>query len=300
MTSLNRTLILLAFPLLCVHCLIAQEKGMSFTLGRSSDNSYTKGKEAEVIGTFPDSLNAKDAWLTNAFFELTYTDTNRWQYGLIAEIHRNTLIAKEQHVVQFGASIGKVFTLIEDEIGEAKFQIPSTLTLKLSEDRKADEETFQIIAASSFNTYTGKDFLKTRNAFPRLASPLAHIVQFSHAHSIGVTYLGKDEDILLGTLDLEFNSFLFPRLINKWTGGKYTDFFKIQFSYRGRTPFYGTTDLDLDSAIDLQCGINIRLGTASNTIGIAYDWIQGANPLEGLADQKYETLTAKVKFTIQK
>jgi hypothetical protein len=133
-----------------------------------------------------------------------------------------------------------------------------------------------------------------------LSSPIGKVFQFSHDHNVGVAYLGEDEEVLLGMVDFELNAFLVPWLVDKWTKGRYVDLFKAQFSYKGRMELFGTTDLDLNSFIDLQLGINIALDEqANNTIGIAYDWIQGANPLEGLADQKYETLTAKVKFKIQ-
>jgi hypothetical protein len=71
-------------------------------------------------------------------------------------------------------------------------------------------------------------------------------------------------------------------------------------SYKGRTELLGSTNMDLKRLIDFQVGINLSFGPKdANTFGIAYDLIQGANPLSGLRDQQYQTLTAKVKFTIQ-
>src|SRR5687767_4845067 len=78
---------------------LAQKKELNLTVGKSTDNSYTKGKEAEIMGTFPDSANAKNAWLTNAFAELALKTPKRWSYGLLAEVHRNTLIKKKQDVL---------------------------------------------------------------------------------------------------------------------------------------------------------------------------------------------------------
>jgi hypothetical protein len=297
MLRLLRSALLVATLLSSVQ-LLAQKKGFFLTVGKSSDNSFTKGKEAEVIGTFPDSTDIR-SWLTNAFIEFGYKTNSKLKFGLTGEIHRNSLIDKPQYVEQFGVSGEYSIITSKDETETAKAEIPLTLSIENSHDRLSKETALQIFATASFNKYTGTSLLRSRTSVPSLKSGLAHLFQFSQAHSLGLAMVAEDQTILLGTLDLEANVFLFPRLVDRWTNQKYVDLFRIQLSYQGRTRFAGESNLDLNALIDLQCGINIRLGDdGNNTLGIAYDWIRGANPFEGLANQRYETLTAKVKFSI--
>ena len=92
------SILVLGITVITCSAVAAQDTAeINLLVGKSSDNSYTKGKEAEVIGTFPDSTDAKHNWLTNAFVEFGITTTSsRWSFGLTGELHRNTLIDKEK------------------------------------------------------------------------------------------------------------------------------------------------------------------------------------------------------------
>jgi hypothetical protein len=268
---------------------------ISFSVGKSSENTLTKGKDAEVIGTFPSSDTVKNSWLTNAYAEIKMkSDLNRWSIGLLTELHKNTLIEKKQNVFQNGISFEKVFST-RDSIGLATTEFPLSITVKNSNDKIKKNDVIQIIGGISFNRLTGPSILKTKTFFPQYGSFISKVICFSHNHNLGFAYLGYDENVLLGQLDFEFNTYLLPVLSYKWTNK--LDLFKFQFAYKGRTQLLGKTDLDLKSLITFQVGINIAFDK-KNSIGISYDWVRGSDPLIGLQNQSYQALTAKIKFTI--
>ncbi len=271
---------------------------LSLNIGKSSDNSYTKGKGAEISGTFPKNDTIDNSWLTNSFIEIgLVSDSSQWSFGFVGEIHKNTLIEKEQDVRQYGISLNKVIVAKRDQKTQvADFEIPVSLSLKNSENFIKETKTFQVIGSVTFNHYTAPSILRTQAQFPKISSGLGRIIGFSHNHNIGFAYLASDENVFLGQFDFELNTYIFPALSDKWIDK--TDLFKLQFSYTGRTPLLGETELDLNSYISLQAGINLAFDK-KNSIELAYNWIQGADPLKGLENQNYETITAKVKIALK-
>jgi hypothetical protein len=270
---------------------------MSLNIGKSSDNTFTKGEGAEISGIFPKSDTVKKSWFTNSFTEIgLVSDSSRWGFGLVAEIHKNTLIEKEQDLRQYGFSISKILAK-QDLITHASvYEIPISLSLKRSDDLIKEKRTFQIIGGVTFNRFTGPPILRTQTQFPKLSSGFGKIIGFSHNHNIGFAYLGADENVLLGQFDFEFNTYLFPWLSDKWINK--TDLFKLQFIYKGRTPIFGETELDLNNYMSFQAGLNLAFDK-KNSIELAYAWIQGADPLKGLDNQNYKTITAKIKITLK-
>lgn len=271
---------------------------LSLNIGKSSDNTYTKGKGAEISGTFPKNDTIDNSWLTNSFIEIGFvSDSSQWSLGFVGEIHKNTLIKEEQDVRQYGISVSKVIVAKRDNKTKASdFDIPVSLSLKNSEDFIKETKTFQVIGGVTFNHFTAPSILKTQSQFPKIGSGLGKVIGFSHNHNIGFAYLGADENVLLGQFDFEFNTYIFPALSDKWIDK--TDLFRLQFSYKGRTPLFDETELDLNNQISLQAGINLAFDK-KNSIELAYNWIQGADPLKGLDNQKYETITAKVKIALK-
>ncbi|HYC86243.1 MAG TPA: hypothetical protein VEB86_13515, partial [Chryseosolibacter sp.] len=74
-------------------------------IGQSSDNTFTKGKDAEFQITDPADDAIQDSWLVNSYLETGYKfNDETMSVGLTGEIHRNTLVAKKQHVEQLGLS----------------------------------------------------------------------------------------------------------------------------------------------------------------------------------------------------
>jgi len=270
---------------------------VSLNIGKSSDNTFTKSKGAEITGTFPGNDTVESSWLTNSFLELgLVSDYSGWSLGLIGEIHKNTLVEKEQDVRQYGVSLGKIIAKRDSKTDIAIWEIPVSLSLKNSEDFIKEKKTFQVVGGVALNRFTGPSILKTQTQFPKISSPVGKIIGFSHNHNIGFAYLGIDENVLLGQFDFEFNTYLFPFLSDKWINK--TDLFKLQFSYKARTPLLGETDLDLNNQISFQTGVNLSFNK-NNSIEIVYSWIQGADPLKGLDNQKYETITAKLKVALK-
>ncbi|MDR7127685.1 hypothetical protein J2X69_000013 [Algoriphagus sp. 4150] len=268
------------------------------TIAKASDNDFTKGQSAEFIGTFPSSDTVSNSWLTNAFIETSVgTAISRWSFGLTAELHRNTLIEKKQDVRQFGVSVGKVFVLQREPIGSSSLEMPVTLNFKKSEDKIKDTEELQAILGLSFDRYVGAQVFRTKSLFPAYGKGLPQVFMFSHNHNFGLAYLGG-ENAVLGQFDFEFNLFLLPILSDLWV--ERFDLFKAQFSYNGRNEFIGDANRDLNSQFNFQVGINLPFGSDDqNSLGIAHDWINGADPLKGLDDQQYRTLSVKAKIIIK-
>ncbi|MEM9649918.1 MAG: hypothetical protein AAF969_15675 [Bacteroidota bacterium] len=300
-----KALFSLVFSLLVFSSLIGQKTWkhdrdtvrVSLKLGKASDNTFTKSQGAEVTGTFPANDTIDNSWLTNAYLELGLkTDSTGLEIGLVGELHRNTLIEKEQNVRQFGFNITKTFKTKDDRTNVSNEEFPTTLSLKSSEDLIKDTNTFQVILGASYNRFKGLSFLRTQTQFPRIDRGLGQFIGFSHNHNIGFTYLGRDENVFLGQFDFEFNTFLFPALSDTWIDK--TDLFKLQFIYRGRTQMFGDTELDLDSYLSLQTGINLAFDK-KNSIEVGYAWISGADPLKGLDNQDYQSLIVKVKVAVE-
>jgi hypothetical protein len=269
----------------------------SLNIGKSSDNTFTKGEGAEISGIFPKSDTVKNSWLTNSFIEIgIVTDNSRWGFGLVGEIHKNTLIEKEQNVRQYGLSIIKILSIVDETTKASIYEIPISLSMKNSDDLIKEKRTFQIIGGLTFNRFTGPPILRTQTQFPKLSSGFGKIIGFSHNHNIGFAYLGADENVLLGQFDFEFNTYILPWLSDKWIDK--TDLFKLQFTYKGRVPILGETDLDLNNYLGIQAGINLAFDK-KNSIELAYAWVQGADPLKGLDNQNYKTITAKIKIALK-
>ncbi|MDB4583104.1 hypothetical protein N9164_08130 [Draconibacterium sp.] len=302
MRSHNALLLTLIFTVISISAQSQNQArdSVSFklTIAKASDNDFTKRKPAEFIGTFPSSDTVNNSWLTNAFVETSIeTAVSRWSFGLIAELHRNTLIEKEQDVRQLGLSFGKVFVLQRQKIGSSTFEMPMTLNIKRSEDKIKDTDELQAILGLSFDRFVGAQILRTKSLFPAYGNGFPQVFMFSHDHNFGLAYLG-DENAVLGQFDFEFNLFLLPILSDSWVD-RY-DLFKAQFTYNGRTEFIGEANRDLDSQFNFQVGINLPFGSDDeNCLGIAHDWINGADPLKGLDNQKYCTFTIKAKIIIK-
>ena len=268
------------------------------SIAKASDNDFTKGKPAEFIGTFPSSSTVENNWLANAFLETSFsTAYSRWSFGLIAELHRNTLIEKEQNVRQFGLSVGKIFRLKSTSIGASAFDMPLTLNIKKSEDLIKDVNELQAILGLSFDKFIGPQILKTKSLFPSYEKGMAKAIMFSHDHNLGLAYLGED-NVLLGQFDFELNLFFLPILSEIWVDRP--DFFKAQFTYNSRTSLVGDSQRDLNSQYNFQLGINLPFGSDSqNSLGVAHDWLNGADPLKGLENQHFRTITVKAKIILK-
>jgi hypothetical protein len=270
---------------------------INFSVGKSSDNTFTKSKSAEISALFPDNDTVKKSWLINSFAEFgLISDSTRWSLGMVGEIHKNTLVAKEQNVFQYGLSMGRIFSKRDKVTGASVYEVPLSLSLKYSIDHVKKSETFQAGIGLQVNLFQGCSFLKTQTQFPRLGTFPGKIIEFSHNHNLGMTYLGAKENVLLGQFDFEFNAFLLPYLSDKWIHRK--DLFKAQFTFNGRTPLLGSTDLELNSLITFQAGINYAFD-AKNSIELAYSRTRGADPLNGLSNQEFEMLSAKIKISFK-
>ena len=258
-----------------------------FVIGQSSDNALTRVQEAGVLGTFPVADSLKNSWLTNVFLEIGFeTDSSAFSLGLVYELHKNTLISKTQDVRQLGLSLGKDFY-------SSNAHFPVSLSLKYSDNKAGNSESFQLITGFTYALWIGPPYLRTQTLFPAYQSPVGKILRFEHNHNLGFAYMTGDDKLALGQFDFKFEVFLLPMLsdvlFNK------LDLFKFQFLYSARTRLWGDTNTDLNNLLDFQIGISCSFDK-NNSIGLAYDWIRGADPLKGLSNQKYDTFAIKTKL----
>jgi hypothetical protein len=258
-------------------------------IGQSSDNTFTKGQEAGILATFPASDSLQNNWLANVFIELVLeSDSSKFSLGLVGELHKNTLISKIQDVRQIGLSAGKDFYI-------SNAHIPVSLTLKYSDNKISNSKNFQLIVGFTYARWVGTPYLRTQTPFPSYKSALGKILRFEHNHNLGFAYLGGDDKLAVGQFDFNFDVYFLPMLSDILFNR--LDLFKFQFLYSAGARLWGDTNMDLNNLLDFQIGINCPFDK-NNSIGLAYDWIQGADPLKGLNNQKYSTFAIKTKLKL--
>ena len=316
--------ILFFFILVVTHITAQNSK---ITIGKATTNSLEKAKSAQIIATFPKNDTISDSWLIDGFIE--YSRENVFNYlevGAFLEIHKNTLLSKEQDVSQFGLNVKKIF-----EVKNSSWiWFNTTLNLKQSNDKVKDKETFQSVLATTVQLIgTPSNFWRLLRAEAPLIneqSKTSEIFNISHNHSFGFGHIGGEENILLFNGSLELNiyplSTLFYRIrkerlendanISAITSPsqqstvrntiekearRFANIFVLNGTIAGRELVSGKTDTDLDTFIKISGGLNYNFSD-DTSIGIMYGWQKGANPYEGLSSQTFSSITATLKLSI--
>lgn len=279
----------------------------SLKIAESSDNAFTKGNPAQISATFPGNDTLSDSWLLNSFVELgLHLEQHDLVIGITGEVQKNTLIDIEQDIRQYGLTFTKGFSIFDrnmenpygsgsPKIEAAKFIVSGSL--KNSYNKISKQNSFQAHAGVTFSREKRNrfSFFNVNQLFPDESTVFGRFLQFSHNHNIGLGYIGGDEDVLFGKLDLQVSAYPLSKIIEGWT--KQSQFLFVNFSYNARTEVSGDTDLDTNPFRTLSGGIQYQINK-NNTFQIAYNWIEGANPFTALAAQDYQTLVAKVKITL--
>ncbi len=299
MRTLKLLLLLITLGPLVLSAQVSAEEDstkLKITIGKSTDNELTKSKPAEIVGTFPAADSVDNSWMVNGFVEWGVTTAKtRVSIALSAEMHRNTLIAKKQDVRQAGFTAGKVFGFKDKKPGNI-LDWPMTLMFRNSQDKVKDTEEMQIIWGNSFQLFRGVQILKTNSLFPAPSTTVANYAMFEHDHNIGLIAL-PGEEVLLSNIDFQFNVYLLPKLSEKVI--KKYELLKFSYSIKARSELDGNLDRDLQPLVNYQLGFNVPFGEGNNSsIGIAYDWIKGADPLKGLDNQEYQTISFKAKLVL--
>lgn len=258
-------------------------------IGQSSDNSYTQSKEGQLIGVFNANDTIEDTWQADIYMALVFGKNTNWNIGGTFELHRNTVIEKKQNVRQFGITGGYNFSVM-DNSNNLLLGIETSLTFKDSQDKENDKNTRQMITGVSFNKVNRNLlFLNTTTLFPASNSDFSYLMRFSHDHNLGTASLFKDEKVTFVQMNFDFNVYLLSHFTFNWF--QKHDFFYGQFNYTGRKEVLGSSSIDTDNLRSLALGINYSFGTNNiNNAKISYSWINGADPLKGLANQRYETI----------
>ncbi|WP_435623186.1 hypothetical protein [Flagellimonas sp.] len=297
------------------------------TIGKSTTNSLEKAKPAQLIATFPRNDTIDNNWLVDGFVEYSRTDIVRnMEIGVFAEIHKNTLLTKEQDAKQFGLNIKRVFAIEE----ENWVWFNTTLNLRHSNDRVKQEEAFQGILATTVQLITVKDerlrFLRAQTALINEEGNFSDYLNISHNHSFGFGLIGGEEDIVLfnGSFDLNIfplSTMFYKKKKRKMEGEikvseikdsvqstktkvaiekearRFANLFVLKGTIKGRELISGSTDTDLNTFIRFSGGVNYNF-TEESAIGIMYGWQTGADPYTTLSDQTFSSITATLKLSL--
>lgn len=280
---------------------------LSTNIGESTANKLLKEKPAEILATFPDNDSVDDSWLINGYLEFKVDSIGDGNYsiGILSEVHKNNLISKEQDVRQIGVSIEKDFILkkqVEDYDGKNVRAIVARLisnaSFKRSNNLKDNEKKLISNLGFSLSLERGKNFrfLQTNTRLIPISSNFGKLLTLSHNHNFGISYIGGNDDVLLGDLSFQLNLFPFSgtmyKLINQ------PEFFQLQYNINWRNEIFGETDRDLNSLETLSMGINYKINQKSS-VGIAYNFQKGANPYTELENQSFKTVSAKLRLVIE-
>jgi hypothetical protein len=136
----------LLFILFLLPSVYSTAQNSKITIGKSTSNSLEKAKPAQLIATFPKNDTISNSWLVDGFVEYSRTDIiNNIEIGAFVELHRNTLLAKNQYVRQFGLNLKRIF----EAKGKNWVWFNTTLNIKHSNDRIKREEAIQGVLATS-------------------------------------------------------------------------------------------------------------------------------------------------------
>lgn len=279
----------------------------SFYIGESTTNKLTKNKPAQILATFPRNDSIDNSWLVNGYFEFKFNwNEEALSFGILTEIHKNNLITKEQDIRQLGVSLEKDFTIFKrtkdtdeniEKLTHSRFI--TNATLKYSNNLIKEEKALIANFGASFSLEGAGQkwrFLQTNTRLINIDKDFfAYIFTLKHNHNLGFTYLGGNDNVILLDTSFSIDFFLLSRLMNTINQ---PDFFQIQYSLNARSIISGNTKKDLDTLHKLSAGFNYKINDNSS-VGISYSYQDGANPYTALEDQRFQTLSAKLKLVIE-
>ncbi|WP_136073123.1 hypothetical protein [Candidatus Ulvibacter alkanivorans] len=314
MKMLNK-LLYIVFFLNALNCYSQQIKEDShiysgFTVGKASDNSFTRTEPAILNVTFPGNDSIPNSYSIDGYLAYDMKFNPKWSLSLQAERHKNTLIEKEQDNFQFGITVKKLWEIGSNpppvtlstgkKITYPCFYLNSELNIKYSQDDKKNTKGLQVIGAFSFELPNPRtnlkefEFLRPFQYFPgdtrknggKASFYPSDLIQIYHTHNIGVEHLEYENLTILNT---SFGIKIFP-----FSGLLYREFEKYGIIELGYS-FVGRTDI-LSSDSQLYVGplrtYNAKINfwfddDKKRVLSIGYEHINGGNPLKGLEKNKY-------------
>lgn len=277
---------------------------LTFKMGQSSTNSFTKSEPFQFLATFPKNDTLKNSWLINSYAELAWNnEKSGFRFGIVGEVQKNTLIEKVQDVRQFGVSFSKDIRIpfnyeVDGKIYKAtKGVVVISGSIKSSNDLVLKKRSGQAHIGFSYSSYRNPNtWLSSDIYYPSFdKGKFGRIMLFNHTYNFGLGYLGGNEKVLYGKADFQITTFLLGGLMCK-TLGQY-DFLKIKYNVSTRTPFSGAPISEQNPLRVFSAGVNYKINE-TNAVELSYNWNKGADPFAGLANQNYETILIKLKISL--
>lgn len=290
---------------------------VGFSAGQASDNAYTKSLPASFIATFPENDTISNSYSINGFlgvdFKVGDKTSPKWKFSVNTELHRNTLISKEQNTVQFGFSIQHLVPFFHR--GGNKLYptllISPDVSFKYSNDKVKDKQGMQYLGYLSFSLplsfenekgeatvwnyfrpniiYPGDERANNNDTTSKFGEYPSDWFQLKHFHSVGLENIANESLTLINTsLGIE----IYP------LSGLLYDIFKqygiLQFRYAitNREKLSSrNTELYVGALKTIGASLNYKFDKDGKTaISIGYEHSNGGNPLKGLDDNEFGQL----------
>ncbi|MCI2230308.1 hypothetical protein MC378_14105 [Polaribacter sp. MSW13] len=306
----------------------------SISIGEASDNIYTKSLPAKYIATYPSDPTKSNSYSINGFVALNfnYGATKKYptsRVSIFYELHKNTLIKKEQDVYQLGLSFSKICEFGNDK---APIYIQPEISIKFSEDREEQKKGLQYLAYTSFkwskdsstefinyllpdrvyptndrtniptdeNTTIkeGKELLKKHRKidWSKKLYPSDYL-QIKHTHSIGLEHIGY-EKLSMFNVNLNLEIYPFSGLLYSAFGKYQILKFNYSFSHRSKLNT-SESNLFVGNLINKGVSLNYAIDDDGKTsFSLGYEHSDGGNPLKGLKDSTFGQLSIGAKINI--
>lgn len=191
-------------------------QGWEAKIGQSTSSKLSKNKPAQIIATFPQDTTDNSS-LIDGFIELNYSfEETNLKFNFFAELHKNTLIAKEQNVQQFG--VGLSFPINDFKLGKYNIQLTNDFTYRESRDFVKRKSTNQLIYEGSLKLMNSPvkiaSYLRA-NSFliPESNVELSKFINVKHDHSFGFGYLYGSDNVVIRNLNFELDVYPLSALL---------------------------------------------------------------------------------------
>lgn len=277
----------------------AQEISVSF--GQASDNKFTQTEPGKFIANFPADKTVKDSYSANGYLALNFDlSRSKTTVSLTGELQKNTLLAKQQDVQQYGLKVAQIVPF-SGTLQNPIFAMYVDASAKYSRDRVLDQEGAQMILALNFdysNALPGIANYITPNKFhPESGCWVTDVLQYRWRHSLGIEHIGY-ESLTMGNATLGVELYPFSGLLHKVF--KKFDLIQLKWSIVERFKIGNSSSTLYTGTLKTYgAALNIMFDKeGTNAVTIGYEHVDGGNPMKGLSDQKYGQLAigAKVNF----
>ncbi|MEM5563964.1 hypothetical protein WNY78_02560 [Psychroserpens sp. AS72] len=290
---------------------------VGFSTGQASDNKYTKSLPASFIATYTENDTISNSYAINGYFGVDFKlgdkDSPKWKFSANAELHRNTLISKEQNTTQFGVSVNYLIPLFYSD--DTKLYpcliLSPEFSFKHSDDKIKDKKGLQYLSylslslPLSFENEDGEpsllNFFRPNIIYPgdvrgnsdgtkkKYGYYISDWIQLKHFHSVGIEHVGYES---LSMLNTSFGIEIYPLSGMLYNVFKQYGIFQFRYNIVNREEISsGDTDLYIGALSSFAIGLNYKFDKDGKTaISFGYEYNNGGNPLKGLDDNEFGQL----------